>query len=51
MRQAGILAAAGIFALDNQVRRLEEDHSRARYMATSEKDFLFFVLFAFESRF
>ncbi len=29
MRQAGILAAAGIFALDNNVDRLAEDHRRA----------------------
>ncbi len=30
MRQAGFLAAAGIYALDNQVNRLKEDHARAR---------------------
>jgi threonine aldolase len=30
MRQAGILAAAGIYALDNHVERLQEDHARAR---------------------
>ncbi len=30
MRQVGFMAAAGIFALDNNVRRLEEDHRRAR---------------------
>jgi threonine aldolase len=30
MRQAGFLAAAGIYALDNQVERLKEDHTRAR---------------------
>ncbi len=29
MRQAGILAAAGIYALDNHVDRLKEDHLRA----------------------
>jgi len=29
MRQAGFLAAAGIFALDNHIDRLEEDHKRA----------------------
>jgi len=29
MRQAGILAAAGTFALDNQLERLAEDHRRA----------------------
>ncbi|WP_299157504.1 GntG family PLP-dependent aldolase [uncultured Tenacibaculum sp.] len=30
MRQAGFLAAAGIYALDNLVDRLAEDHSRAK---------------------
>lgn len=30
MRQAGFLAAAGIYALDHQVDRLKEDHRRAR---------------------
>jgi threonine aldolase len=30
MRQAGFLAAAGIYALDHQVKRLKEDHQRAR---------------------
>ncbi|MFC3415855.1 threonine aldolase family protein [Algoriphagus hitonicola] len=30
MRQAGFLAAAGIYALDHQVERLKEDHTRAR---------------------
>jgi threonine aldolase len=29
-RQAGFLAAAGIYALDNHVERLKEDHARAR---------------------
>lgn len=29
MRQAGIIAAAGIYALDNNVTRLKEDHKRA----------------------
>ena len=33
-RQAGLLAAAGIYALDNQVDRLKEDHARARVIAT-----------------
>ena len=28
-RQAGLLAAAGIYALDNQVERLKDDHARA----------------------
>ncbi|GAA0891320.1 GntG family PLP-dependent aldolase [Fulvivirga kasyanovii] len=30
MRQAGYLAAAGIYALDHHVQRLTEDHQRAR---------------------
>ncbi|MCJ2514027.1 MAG: beta-eliminating lyase-related protein, partial [Candidatus Thermoplasmatota archaeon] len=33
MRQAGILAAAGIFALNKMVDRLEEDHRNARLLA------------------
>jgi threonine aldolase len=33
MRQAGILAAAGIVALESMVDRLAEDHQRARYLA------------------
>ncbi|KZN61054.1 hypothetical protein N473_22190 [Pseudoalteromonas luteoviolacea CPMOR-1] len=33
MRQAGILAAAGIYALKNNVDRLAEDHDNARYLA------------------
>ena len=33
MRQAGIIAAAGIVALESMVDRLAEDHTRARYMA------------------
>jgi threonine aldolase len=34
MRQAGILAAAGIVALEQMVDRLAEDHQRARLLAT-----------------
>lgn len=33
MRQAGVLAAAGIVALDKMVDRLAEDHRRARQLA------------------
>lgn len=33
MRQAGILAAAGIYALDNNIERLAEDHRRAKVIA------------------
>ncbi|CEJ11409.1 L-allo-threonine aldolase [bacterium YEK0313] len=33
MRQAGILAAAGLYALDHHVARLAEDHAHARRLA------------------
>jgi threonine aldolase len=33
MRQAGYLAAAGIYALDNNINRLKEDHKRAKQLA------------------
>ena len=33
MRQAGMLAAAGIYALDQHVERLKEDHEKAREIA------------------
>lgn len=33
MRQAGIIAAAGIFALENNVERLKEDHDNAQMLA------------------
>src|SRR5947208_3112322 len=35
MRQAGIVAAAGVYALDHHVDRLAEDHARARRLAES----------------
>lgn len=34
MRQAGIIAAAGIIALESMVNRLAEDHARAKRLAT-----------------
>ena len=34
MRQAGILAAAGIYALDHHVDRLKEDHQNAKRLAS-----------------
>lgn len=34
MRQAGYLAAAGMYALQNNVSRLEEDHKRAKELAS-----------------
>jgi threonine aldolase len=33
MRQAGVLAAAGLYALDHHVERLADDHARARRIA------------------
>jgi threonine aldolase len=40
MRQAGILAAAGLWALDHHVTRLAEDHRRARtFSETIERRF------------
>jgi threonine aldolase len=33
MRQAGILAAAGVYALEHHVERLAEDHANARRLA------------------
>ncbi len=38
MRQAGVLAAAGIYALDNNIDRLSEDHTRAREIALAVSD-------------
>jgi threonine aldolase len=42
MRQAGMLAAAGLYALENHVERLAEDHNHAQLIATVlvEKDFV-----------
>jgi threonine aldolase len=33
MRQAGYLAAAGLYALENNIERLEQDHQKARQIA------------------
>ncbi|GAB4318124.1 MAG: low-specificity L-threonine aldolase [Candidatus Zixiibacteriota bacterium] len=38
MRQAGILAAAGIWAIDNQFDKLADDHRRARMLADGIRD-------------
>ncbi len=38
MRQAGVLAAAGVVALDTMVERLAEDHSNARKLAEGLAD-------------
>jgi threonine aldolase len=39
MRQAGVLAAAGLYALDHNVQRLAEDHTRANALATAIQGF------------
>ncbi len=38
MRQSGILAAAGLYALDKNLARLAEDHANARILATRLAD-------------
>jgi threonine aldolase len=42
MRQAGYLAAAGIYALENNIGRLEQDHKQAKQIANHllKKDFI-----------
>ncbi len=46
MRQAGFLAAAGIYALQNNISRLKEDHANAKLIgeAIAKKDFVKMVL-------
>ena len=46
MRQAGYLAAAGIYALQNNIARLAEDHFNAKQIAEtiSKKDFVNLVM-------
>lgn len=39
MRQAGVIAAAGIVALEKMVGRLPEDHERARRLAAGLREF------------
>jgi len=38
MRQAGYLAAAGIYALDNHIKRLKDDHIRAKELENILKE-------------
>ncbi len=38
MRQVGYLAAAGIYALDNHITRLKEDHTRAKELGNVFKE-------------
>lgn len=46
MRQAGFIAAAGIYALENNISRLEEDHIHAKQIADAiaTKEFVQLVL-------
>ncbi|MDX5436184.1 MAG: aminotransferase class I/II-fold pyridoxal phosphate-dependent enzyme, partial [Pontibacter sp.] len=46
MRQAGYLAAAGIYALENHVERLQEDHRKAKELelALLQTDYVEYVL-------
>jgi threonine aldolase len=39
MRQVGIIAAAGIYALDHHLERLKEDHQNAKRLAVGLKEF------------
>ena len=38
MRQSGILAAAGLYALDHNLARLADDHANARLIAEGSPD-------------
>jgi threonine aldolase len=39
MRQVGIIAAAGIYALDHHINRLKEDHQNAKRLAVGLREF------------
>lgn len=41
MRQAGFLAAAGIYALDNHVERMQQDHDHAGILASALREIHF----------
>ena len=44
MRQAGVIAAAGLYALENNISRLAEDHKRAKTLANAINEIdMFFV--------
>jgi len=38
MRQAGFIAAAGLYALQNNISRLSDDHARAQFMGKALRD-------------
>ena len=46
MRQAGYMAAAGIYALQHNIHRLEQDHQHAKRIAEvlATKDFISFII-------
>lgn len=44
MRQAGILAAAAIFALQNNISRLKQDHLNAKYFASEISKLPFIII-------
>ena len=46
MRQAGYMAATGIYALENKIRRLEADHAHAKKIAAAllKKEFVEHIL-------
>jgi threonine aldolase len=35
MRQAGVIAAAGLYALEHHIERLSQDHARAKHLGTT----------------
>lgn len=37
MRQAGVIAAAGLYAIDNHIERIADDHRRAKQLETALK--------------
>ncbi len=42
MRQAGIIAAAGIIALEKMTKRIEEDHNNAKYLSKKIDELTYF---------
>jgi threonine aldolase len=38
MRQAGVIAAAGLYALDNHIERIADDHRRAKQLESTLKE-------------
>jgi len=44
MRQVGIIAAGGLYAVRNHIPRLAEDHANARYLAEALSEFKLFTV-------